>query len=84
LTSLTGAPKKVKGSFNCSNNQLSSLDGAPKKVKGDFDCSGNQLTTLDGTLKKVGGDFICGGNTGLFSEDQARVICSIKGNCITV
>ncbi len=27
---------KVKGYFNCYNNQLTSLEGAPKTVEGDF------------------------------------------------
>ena len=84
LTSLKGAPKKVKGDFNCANNLLTSLKGSPKKVKGNFDCSGNPLTTLDGALKKVGGVFICGEHAEIFTEEQVRAVCNVKGNYIDI
>ena len=41
LTSLTGAPKKVKGTFNCSGNKLTALECELKKVGGDFLCEEN-------------------------------------------
>ena len=40
LTSLKGAPEKVRGFFNCSGfNKLISLEGAPREVGGNFDCN---------------------------------------------
>ena len=64
LTSLEGAPKKVGGSFYCSNNNnLTSLEGAPKKVGGSFYCSNNNnLTSLEGAPEEVGGHFYCNYN----------------------
>ena len=62
LTSLEGAPEKVKGDFICSSNQLTSLKGAPKEVGGDFICGSNQLTSLKGAPKEVEGEFNCSFN----------------------
>jgi hypothetical protein len=50
---------KVKGNFNCSNNQLTSLEGCPQTVGGHFNCYDNNLTSLEGAPSQVGGDFIC-------------------------
>ncbi len=59
LTSLIGAPQKVKD-FNCRNNQLTSLVGSPQKVRG-FYCECNQLTTLlDGPESSK--DYYCNNN----------------------
>ena len=52
----------LKGSFNCSYNNLKSLEGCPKEVGGDFYCSHNQLTSLEGCPKKIGRDFYCSHN----------------------
>lgn len=49
----------VRGSFFCSQNQLTSLVGAPKSVGGAFFCRFNQLTSLTGAPKSVGGHFNC-------------------------
>ncbi len=47
LTSLKGAPYKVKGFFACSSNNLPSLEFAPQEVEGNFDCClNNELDTL--------------------------------------
>lgn len=58
----------VKGSFYCSNNELTSLTGAPIKVEGFFDVSNNKLTSLSGAPRKVKGRFNCQDNliTNLF------------------
>ena len=53
---------RVKGDFDCTNNQLTSLEGAPEKVGGDFNCRNNQLTSLEGAPQEVGGDFYCDNN----------------------
>jgi hypothetical protein len=53
----------IRGSFNCSNNNLKSLKGAPKSVRGSFDCSNNNITSLEGAPKwSVGGGFDCYNN----------------------
>ena len=61
LTSLEGAPEKVKGKFDCSCcDSLLSLKGAPKEVEGNFsvwNCT--SLTSLEGAPEKVKGDFVC-------------------------
>ena len=62
LTSLVGAPEKVKGSFWCENNRLTSLEGAPREVGRDFRCYNNLLTSLVGAPQKVEGDFYCRNN----------------------
>ena len=62
LTSLKGAPKEVKGDFDCSHNNLTSLKGAPEKVKGYFDCNNNNLTSLEYAPKEVGDKFNCSHN----------------------
>ena len=62
LTSLAGAPQKVRGSFYCQNNKLTTLEGAPQEVGGSFYCDTNQLTTLEGAPQEVGGNFSCSGN----------------------
>jgi hypothetical protein len=53
LISLEGAPKKVKGNFNCSGNQLSALDGTLKKVGGDFISGKNCQPFHDAQVRAV-------------------------------
>jgi len=62
LTSLAGAPQKVRRNFNCYRNSLTSLAGAPQEVGWSFYCHRNNLTSLAGGPQEVGGDFWCGGN----------------------
>jgi len=62
LTKLPFKFNKIKGIFDCSNNQLISLEGAPQEVEGDFDCQGNQLINLIGASQKVEGNFSCSNN----------------------
>jgi hypothetical protein len=45
---------KVRGYFDCSNNQLVSLEGCPREVGGYFDCNNNQLVSLEGCPMEVG------------------------------
>jgi hypothetical protein len=47
----------IKGSFYCSNQELTSLTGAPFIVDGHFNVSDNKLTSLAGAPRKVGGRF---------------------------
>lgn len=46
---------KVKGDFDCAQNQLSSFDGFPTRISGYFNCYQNQFATLEG-MPKVGHD----------------------------
>ena len=63
LTELPDFSKiKVKGYFDCSENQLTDLKGAPSTVGGGFHCYKNQLTTLEGAPSEVGGTFNCSSN----------------------
>ena len=59
LTSLEGAPEKVKWDFNCAGcNSLINLEGAPKEVGGSFNCNRcNSLASLKGAPEKVKGNF---------------------------
>ena len=82
LTSLVGAPKSVGGNFWCSYNNLKSLTGAPTSVGGDFYCGNNFLTSLRGAPKTVGGDFVCHSNLGIFTKEQVRDECDVKGKII--
>lgn len=66
LTSLEGAPKVVKGDFDCSFNNLVSLKHSPKVVEGDFDCIANALTSLKEGPEVVKGDFDCSINHGIY------------------
>ncbi|GAB5389310.1 MAG: hypothetical protein Alpg2KO_22780 [Alphaproteobacteria bacterium] len=58
LTTLEGAPYRVHGKCDVSNNKLTSLEGAPQQV-GRFDCSNNRLTSLKGGPKQCGSLYRC-------------------------
>jgi hypothetical protein len=60
--SLKGAPKEVRGNFDCSGIWLTSLSFAPTKVFGSFNCCENQLRSLEGCPKEVGSHFACQAN----------------------
>ena len=53
---------KIRGGFNCSNNELKTLKGAPNEITLFFNCTGNNLTTLIDGPKKVGGAYYCSDN----------------------
>ncbi len=44
---------KVKGSFNCSGNELTSLKGAPKEVGSNFQCNSNKVKFTKDDVRKV-------------------------------
>jgi len=44
---------KVKGDFNCSDNNLTSLEGAPKYVGWDFYCRRNKKKFTEEEVRKV-------------------------------
>lgn len=59
LSSLQGAPKIVKGTFDVSDASLESLHFAPMEVQ-DFLCDGNyELKSLEGAPVKCTGNFSC-------------------------
>jgi hypothetical protein len=72
LSSLKGAPKKVKN-FYCDNSGLTSLEGAPEIVEGQFNCSYNKLTTLKGAPKKVK-SFYCANNQLVTLEGAPEIV----------
>ena len=72
----------VDGNFWCGQNKLTSLKNAPKSVGGDFVCDFNKLTSLDGAPKTVGGDFVCHGNPGIFTTEDVKAVCDVKGRVI--
>jgi len=52
----------VRGSFHCSNQDLTSLEGAPEWVFGNFNCSRNNLKNLVGGPSFVGNGYFCHNN----------------------
>ena len=68
----------VKGSFDCSYNNIESLEGVPERVGGDFNCRSNNLESLEGAPKEVGGDFVCKYNDAKFTETDVRKVCNVK------
>ena len=75
---------RVKGYFDCRENQLTSLEGAPQEVGDDFYCSDNQLTSLEGAPQKVGGEFDCSDNQLTSLEGAPQIVrgyfdCSRNG-----
>jgi len=62
LTSLKGGPKKIQGTYNCSDNSINSLEGGPEYVGDKFRCYDNNLTTLVGGPEEVGGNYYCNQN----------------------
>ena len=81
LTSLEGAPKKVRKDFIChSCTSLTSLKGAPKEINGTFNCSYcTSLTSLKGAPKKVGKNFYCVGSKGRFTKEEVQNLAQVKG-----
>lgn len=55
LTSLSGSPYHVKGSFNCSGNRITSLEGAPTTIGGTVDLSKNEIQSLEHFPKEYSG-----------------------------
>lgn len=64
---------KVKGFFDCSNNELTHLSFAPHCVEHHFNCGNNNLTTLMGGPQSVIGNYFCYRNnlTNLIGSPQA-------------
>ena len=72
----------VERYFICSVNKLTTLENSPKTVGGSFYCGNNQLISLKGAPKTVGGDFVCHSNLGIFTKEQVRDECDVKGKII--
>ena len=70
LTTLRGCPRKVKGYFSCSRNNLRNLIGGPEYVGGHYSASLNPtIESLEGIAHYIGGDFSCNNKTGLTDKD---------------
>jgi hypothetical protein len=82
LTKLPLKFNKVNGNFYCYYNKLTTLEGSPNKVDGSFDCEHNDLISLDGCPTEVSGDFACYDNIVLFTKEQVRAVCDVKGDII--
>ena len=54
--------RKVSGSFDCSDNQLTTLKGCPSEVGFNFECHTNKLTSLEGCPDRIDGSFDCSYN----------------------
>ena len=67
ITSLEGAPKKVRHDFSCRDcSSLESLEGGPFKVGRNYVCSCcKSLKTLKGCPEEIGERFHCDGCTGI-------------------
>jgi len=75
LTSLKGAPERVGGGFNCSQNQLRTLEGSPKKVGDRYDCSRNNIRYM----KDMDYDITVDGKF-IYSFNPMDVFSNIKAN----
>ncbi len=83
LTTLKGAPKRVTGSFDCSENSLlQTLQYAPEYVGEDFICSNcSQLETLHHSPQYIGKDFDCSNCPHLQTLEGAPQKINGKFNC---
>lgn len=79
LTSLKNSPEIVDGYFACHSNKLSNLVGAPRIVGGDFSFGNNRVQSLEGCPKEVMGNFICYGNIRIFTAEEIRAVCKVRG-----
>lgn len=78
LTEIPVVFRFVKGSFTCSNNDLTSLKNSPVEVE-NFDCSHNNLTSLEYCPSKVM-DFDCSYNNLTNLEYSPNVLRSYNCN----
>ncbi len=53
---------KVRGYFDCSNNNIKSLKNSPKIMEGHFICSSNNITNLIHSPLYISGLFQCSNN----------------------
>lgn len=81
LTSLKGAPKRVRGNFSANDcKELKTLDTGTETVEGDFDiCYCPKLTNVKGAPKRVWGQFKCLDCVGLYKNNISRK--DIEDNC---
>jgi hypothetical protein len=81
LTSLKGAPKRVRGNFSANDcKELKTLDTGTETVEGDFDiCYCSKLTDVKGAPKRVWGQFKCLDCVGLYKNNISRK--DIEDNC---
>ena len=62
LTKIPIKFNKVRGYFDCSNNNIKSLKNSPKIMEGHFICSSNNITNLIHSPLYISGLFQCSNN----------------------
>lgn len=81
---LEGSPEVLNGDyFNCRESNLKSLKGCTKIIHGNFSCSDNMLKSVDYAPKIVYGNFYCYGNYKIFTEEEIKKVCDVKGRIFT-
>lgn len=76
LTELPLTFRSVKGTFDCSDNQLTTLKGCPLEITGSFFCERNNLERLDYLPNKIGE------GKGVFSDNIHGVGTEMVGGII--
>jgi hypothetical protein len=72
---------KVKGYFDCSNNDLNSLQNYPYHlVEDNFTCDNNLLSSLEFSPDVIYGNFYCRDNTVKFTEDEVYKVSNVDGD----
>jgi hypothetical protein len=79
LTTLKGCPQTIGGHLLCTNNNLTTLEGCPQTIGGSIEIVYNKLASLKGCPQTVGENFYCYGNPTMFTEEQIRAVCDVKG-----
>ena len=82
LISLKNCPDIVGVQFSCSKCiKLESLEGCPKEVGWNFYCNKCiSLNSLKGCPKKVGREFHCKDCKGIFTKEEVKFLCEVKGD----
>ena len=63
------------------NSNLTSLKNCPDHVGDFFSCSlCPQLDSLEGCPKKIGGGFLCYNCKGIFTKEEVKSLCEVKGD----
>jgi hypothetical protein len=84
ITSLEGAPKKVRHDFSCRDcSSLESLEGSPQEVGRNYVCSGcTSLKSLKGCPEEIGERFHCERCTGITSLEGCPKKVGMSFRCM--
>ena len=58
---------------------FTTMRGFPQTIGGDFYIAHNKLTSLNDCPQTVGGDFFIKNNETVFTEEEIRKVCNVKG-----